>query len=174
MVYTPNVKRFGLYLMLFNKFSPIEVVMLILYERILLWKNMHNVSIYAIEKGANITIGSMKNWKHSMPSGDKILSVANFMDVSVDYLLGNTDNPLSHKSQSNILIDSLVVKNHEMEIKINKLENEIKQYNQYTKHFQNKVQGILDGTIDDTQMDLAGALDKHKSFQDTTEQSDPG
>ena len=33
-----------------------------------------------------------------MPSGDKILRVAEFLDVSTDYLLGRTDNPQSHQN----------------------------------------------------------------------------
>ena len=33
----------------------------------------------------------------SSPSVDKIYKIADYFDVSVDYLLGRTDNPDSHK-----------------------------------------------------------------------------
>ena len=70
----------------------------VLLNRIAECRKAKNLSNYAIEKGAGLTIGSIKNWGRSIPSADKILRVANFLDVSVDYLLGNTDNPQSHKN----------------------------------------------------------------------------
>lgn len=71
-----------------------------LFDRIDTCRKLQNLSLYAIEKGSHLTNGTIRNWKHSMPAGDKILSVANFLDVSVDYLLGNTENPKSHKYNS--------------------------------------------------------------------------
>lgn len=35
--------------------------------------------------------------RNSMPSGDKLGKIADYLDCSVDYLLGRTDNPNSHK-----------------------------------------------------------------------------
>ena len=34
----------------------------------------------------------------SMPKGDNLAKIADYLDCSVDYLLGRTDNPNSHKS----------------------------------------------------------------------------
>lgn len=31
------------------------------------------------------------------PKADKLISIADFLDVSIDYLLDRTDNPNSHK-----------------------------------------------------------------------------
>lgn len=38
--------------------------------------------------------------KGSAPSVEKVFAVANYLDCSVDYLLGRTDNPQSHKQKS--------------------------------------------------------------------------
>ena len=34
----------------------------------------------------------------SMPKADNLAKIADYLDCSVDYLLGRTDNPQSHKS----------------------------------------------------------------------------
>ena len=34
------------------------------------------------------------------PSADKLTQIANYLDCSVDYLLGRTDNPNSHKQSA--------------------------------------------------------------------------
>lgn len=39
----------------------------------------------------------MKGWKDYYPSIDKGLRVANALDVSLDYLMGNSELPSSHK-----------------------------------------------------------------------------
>ena len=37
-------------------------------------------------------------WKNgSIPKGDILVKIADYFDCSVDYLLGRTDNPNSHK-----------------------------------------------------------------------------
>ena len=42
------------------------------------------------------TIYDLEN-KSSFPSSDKLSRIADYLDCSVDYLLGRTDNPISHK-----------------------------------------------------------------------------
>lgn len=37
--------------------------------------------------------------KAQAPSADKLEAIADYLDCSVDYLLGRTDNPNSHKSE---------------------------------------------------------------------------
>lgn len=113
---------------------------MILYQRIQLLKKERKLSTYAIEKGAKLSAGAIESWKDSIPSVNSILKVAGFFDVSVDYLLGNTDNPLSHKAP----IDSVAA--------ISKLEKEFqkftqaeKVFNQASQNFQINVQDILSG-----------------------------
>lgn len=46
---------------------------------------MNRNTIYDLEK------------KGSFPTGEKLSRIADYLDCSVDYLLGRTDNPQSHK-----------------------------------------------------------------------------
>ena len=37
-------------------------------------------------------------WKKgAIPNGEILLRIANYFDISIDYLMGRTDNPDSHK-----------------------------------------------------------------------------
>lgn len=42
---------------------------------------------------------TMSNFKTSMPKSDTLARIADYLDCSVDYLLGRTDDPQSHKTQ---------------------------------------------------------------------------
>ena len=51
---------------------------------------MYNSSNIAERIKATAT---MSNMKTSMPKADNIAKIADYLDCSVDYLLGRTDNP---------------------------------------------------------------------------------
>lgn len=40
---------------------------------------------------------TMSNFKTSMPKADNLAKIADYLDCSVDYLLGRTDNPKINK-----------------------------------------------------------------------------
>jgi len=46
-----------------------------------------------IELGFNQSLLTDMSRKNSMPSADKLGFIAQYLDVSIDYLLGRTDNP---------------------------------------------------------------------------------
>lgn len=46
----------------------------------------------------NMGPNTMSNFKTSMPKCDTLARIADYLDCSVDYLLGRTDNPKSHIS----------------------------------------------------------------------------
>ena len=46
-----------------------------------------------LERKLDFSNGSLRKWGSSMPSGDKIEKVADYFNVSTDYLLGRTNNP---------------------------------------------------------------------------------
>ncbi len=48
--------------------------------------------------------------KGSAPSIEKINVIADYLDCSVDYLLGRTDSPQAHKSQNGNLVNNATVK----------------------------------------------------------------
>lgn len=53
------------------------------------------VSSYKITKDTGIPNGLISDWKlgKKTPAADNLIKLANYFDVSVDYLLGRTDNP---------------------------------------------------------------------------------
>ena len=54
-----------------------------------------NISIHAFEKSAGIAISSIQAWKNgkSKPSADAIKKIADYFNVSIDYLYGRTALP---------------------------------------------------------------------------------
>lgn len=46
-------------------------------------------------------------WEHSIPMSDKLSQVADHFCVSVDYLLGRTDDPTPFKPTKNLSINTL-------------------------------------------------------------------
>lgn len=48
-----------------------------------------------LSKNTGISTGNISDWKsgRSMPTAKKLISIADFLNCSIDYLLGRTDNP---------------------------------------------------------------------------------
>lgn len=51
------------------------------------------ISIVELEEKLNFSRNSLYAWKKSRPSAEKLEAVADYFNVSTDYLLGRTDNP---------------------------------------------------------------------------------
>lgn len=64
-----------------------------LLDRIKLLATTHQMTMAELERKLDFSNGSLRKWGSSMPSGDKIEKVADYFNVSTDYLLGRTDNP---------------------------------------------------------------------------------
>ena len=62
-------------------------------------------SVRNLEERIGLSNGTIASWKKSSPSQAKIEQVANFFGVSVDYLLGNTDEMYSNKKDENVPVD---------------------------------------------------------------------
>lgn len=73
--------------------------MIQLYEKINMLCNIKNISIRQLEKLTGLSQNTINNWKEHLPSIEKVVLVAKYFDVSVDYLVSNSDNPKSHKSE---------------------------------------------------------------------------
>lgn len=57
-----------------------------------------NIKLTPLLLKIGISKGNINAWKKgSIPSGEILIKLADYLDVSVDYLLGRTDNPNSHK-----------------------------------------------------------------------------
>ena len=62
-------------------------------DRIRSLANDRKVTLAELERNLNFSNGSLRKWETSTPSGDKIEKIADYFNVSTDYLLGRTDNP---------------------------------------------------------------------------------
>ncbi len=60
-----------------------------LLEKIRILAGEKGVSIPQLERECGFSKNSVLKWGKSAPSGDKLLRVAQYFGVSVDYLLGN-------------------------------------------------------------------------------------
>lgn len=51
------------------------------------------MSVYELERQLDFGRGCIGKWAGVSPSYDKVVKVANYFNVSMDYICGNTDNP---------------------------------------------------------------------------------
>lgn len=63
-----------------------------LYEKIKEIAQLKDISIAQIERETNMSNGSISKWSKNAPAADKLSTVAKYLNVSTDYLLGTTDN----------------------------------------------------------------------------------
>lgn len=63
------------------------------YERAKEVARKQGLSLQTVATQAGMGINSIYRWKNTTPQSDKVKAVADVLHVSVDYLLGNTDNP---------------------------------------------------------------------------------
>jgi len=54
-----------------------------------------NLTAKAVSDATGISTGNLSDWKsgRSMPSADKLQILSDYLQCSIDFLLGNTDNP---------------------------------------------------------------------------------
>lgn len=79
-----------------------------LYERIKELSTGQKISIRQLEEKLNYGNGTIGRWKKSNPSIDKVQKVADYFHVSVDYLLGRTNNPVENNTKFADLDDDTV------------------------------------------------------------------
>lgn len=58
-----------------------------------------NISAYRLSQDTGITQGMISYWKSGerMPSAENLITLADYFDCSVDYLLGRTENPETNR-----------------------------------------------------------------------------
>ncbi len=67
-----------------------------LYEKIKLLASEKKMSIRQLEETLGFGNGVINRWRKNTPGSDKLKKVADYFNISVDYLLGRTDNPNSN------------------------------------------------------------------------------
>lgn len=91
--------------------------------------NKNNITFYNLEQTLGFGNGTIRRWNDNIPKTDRLIKVANYFNVSVDYLLdrGKTQNKpsFSHNKNSMPLFD--LIKNLSLEkgISIARLEKEL-------------------------------------------------
>ena len=62
-------------------------------ERIKELAQKRNVSVKQVLSDIGLGFNTMSNMKTSMPKSDNLAKIADYLNCSVDYLVGRTDNP---------------------------------------------------------------------------------
>lgn len=77
-----------------------------LFERTKEIASKRGMSLQEVAKKANLGVNSIYRWKERNPTTSNITKVADVLGVSVDYLLGNTDDMHANKkATSNSPVD---------------------------------------------------------------------
>ena len=63
-----------------------------LVERIRTVAEKNELTLAKVERDLGFGNGTIRKWDSNSPSVDKVSAVANYLNVSVDYLLERTDN----------------------------------------------------------------------------------
>ncbi|WP_086348059.1 XRE family transcriptional regulator [Candidatus Enterococcus clewellii] len=70
------------------------------YEKIRELTRERGLSVRELEKRLGFSNGYFSKWKNVSPNSEGLQKVADYFDVSVDYLLGRTDNQVTQKESS--------------------------------------------------------------------------
>ncbi len=71
-------------------------------ERIKYIAKQRNVAVKKVLEDTELGRNMMSNLKTSFPQSDSIAKIADYLDCSVDYLLGRTDNPQAHVKSTEV------------------------------------------------------------------------
>lgn len=63
-----------------------------LVERIKTLCKKKKITIAELERKSGISNGQIRKWDNSSPGIDKLITVANYFDVSIDYIIGRSEN----------------------------------------------------------------------------------
>ena len=84
----------------------------VLYQRIKLLCAEKGISINKLESTLGLGLSSIQKWKTATsPSVEKIMKIANYFDVSLDYLLGRQE---IKGSATDILKDEDIIRIHDL------------------------------------------------------------
>lgn len=89
-----------------------------------------DMSVAALEKQLSFGNGSVYRWDKNSPTIEKVAKVADYFNVSIDYLLGKTENRGHYTDPTNTLHDPRLSKKDQKDIakKLEELENDLADY----------------------------------------------
>ncbi|NTK60265.1 hypothetical protein A5816_000540 [Enterococcus sp. 3G1_DIV0629] len=79
-----------------------------LYERVSDLAKKQGLSVFDLADKLNLSRNSIYSWKKSSPKAETLQKVADYFDVSTDYLLGRTNVPNQIEDVSDDNMDPLV------------------------------------------------------------------
>ncbi|WP_088815674.1 MULTISPECIES: helix-turn-helix domain-containing protein [Listeria] len=80
------------------------------FERIKQLCEQQKISISELERKLNFGNGIIRKWEKAAPNSDKLQKVADYFNVSTDYLLLRTDNP--YMNSEDTLAAHAIDRNH--------------------------------------------------------------
>lgn len=78
------------------------------YERLQSLTKENNKSFNQVEADLKLSKNTLYNYKKSKPTQERLLELANYFNVSTDYLLGNSDLKSSSSSIKNPKLEELI------------------------------------------------------------------
>ena len=105
-----------------------------LYEKIKLLASEKKMSIRQLEETLGFGNGVINRWRKNTPGSDKLKKVADYFNISVDYLLGRTDNPNSNNLEEDEITTFFRVNTEDLtESEKDQLREELKEYLEFMK-----------------------------------------
>ena len=74
--------------------------MQIILNRIQFLCKINDTNVKRLEEALGFANGTIGRWGKSIPSSDSVQKIADYFDVSIDFLMGRTDNMTSHRIDS--------------------------------------------------------------------------
>lgn len=74
--------------------------------RIKILAKKNKIAIKTMLSDLDMGPNTMSNFKTSMPKSDTLARIADYLNCSVDYLLGRTDNPKAHLAPADLNLEA--------------------------------------------------------------------
>lgn len=105
-----------------------------LFERISYLAKKQGLSVFDLAEKLNLSRNSIYSWKKSSPKAETLEKVAEYFDVTTDYLLGRTDNPNSDNLEEDEIATFFRVNTEDLtESEKDQLREELKEYLEFMK-----------------------------------------
>lgn len=72
-----------------------------LFDRVSELAKKHGLSVFELSEKLNLSRNSIYSWKKSSPKAETLQVVADYFNVSIDYLLGRTNDPSAPSDDTN-------------------------------------------------------------------------
>lgn len=81
---------------------------MLFYDKLQELAATYGVKLTTVSEKTGISINTMRNWNKVEPAISSLITLAQYFDVSVDFLIGYTNDAQSHKSDTTKAVEALV------------------------------------------------------------------